>query len=83
MAERNDDPSGLGINGVIPGNGMCVAEGCGRTIPEGRLMCRGHWQAVPNGVAAALNDAMWRWRQGSGTLADLRDAQWACVEAIG
>lgn len=25
----------------------CVVPGCGAVVPNGRLMCRGHWIAVP------------------------------------
>jgi hypothetical protein len=44
---RNEEPSGLGINGALPGGGVCVVELCLRSARSGELMCRHHWKEVP------------------------------------
>lgn len=80
---RNEEPAGLGINGHIPGDGICVIEGCGTHIPENALMCREHWLQVPRHLQDTLRAVAGRWARGDAvTLSDVRDAQWACVEAI-
>lgn len=82
MFQRNEEPGGLGINGVIPGAGQCVVEGCRKKAPGGNLMCSHHWSKVPKHARDDLSQEMDRWRYMSASLAELRDAQWACVEAI-
>lgn len=79
---RNEEPGGLGINGVIPGAGGCVVATCETKIPLDVLMCRPHWKAVPLAAQAAVMNAVARWGRGDGTLADVRKAQWRAVEAV-
>lgn len=79
-SERDTSPGIYGINGVIPGAGRCAA--CNEPALRGRLMCRSCQGRVPAVERARLSDAMGRWRTGTSTLADLREAQWACVEAL-
>lgn len=45
-------------------------------------MCYSHWQAVPEVERRELVRAAGRWHRGRGNLADLREAQWACIEAL-
>lgn len=71
---------GLTINGVVPGAGKCVA--CHDAIPDGRLMCAAHWRRVPQPHRAAINTALRLFNRGDGTLAALRDAQWAALHAV-
>lgn len=82
MPERNDNPAGLGINGVIPGKDACAIDGCRRGIHRGDLMCRTHWTAVPAGLKGNLRFVMSLWDAGDANLGDLRDAQWACVDSL-
>lgn len=78
--ERDDSPAGLGINGVIPGNGTCVVAGCSRSIPVYCLMCAHHWRGVAADRRTALMAAWRDWQDGDMTLADLREAQWRCLD---
>lgn len=77
---RNEEPGGFGINGVMPGDGKCVV--CHKSIATGYLMCKPHWEQVPVSLQANLSLEMRGWQWGDGTFGDLRDAQWACVEAL-
>ncbi|MBW3663540.1 MAG: hypothetical protein KY469_10610 [Actinobacteria bacterium] len=72
----------LTINGLVPGAGRCVADGCGASIAGGYLMCGRHWSRVDLHLAAELQHAVDRWRGGVGTLGELRDVQRACVESL-
>lgn len=80
--KRNESPNGLGMNGVIPGAGSCVVVACEGGAPRGWLMCSPHWKLVPIELKRAMNDVMRRWNRNEAMLSDLRDAQWACVEAM-
>ena len=80
-AERDESPGGMGINGTIPGTGTCVMRDCGvRCGPN--LMCRTHWHQAPAAIRREVYGALRRWNDGTADLADLRDAQWAAVEAV-
>lgn len=82
MSPRNQEPGGLGINGVIPGDGACVVAGCASPCSPNSLMCPRHWREVPPDLKGDLGFATRRWRRGRANLVELRDAQWACVESI-
>lgn len=79
-SERDTAPCGLGIEGLIPGNGTCVA--CRGGAAGGYLMCRDCWTRVPLHLADQLATALRLYRRGDLSVLDLRDAQWACLEAI-
>lgn len=79
---RNEEPVGLGINGVIPGAGACVIEGCRVPLLTDVLMCDAHWASVPPGLQQNVRYILNRWRRNEITLAEVRAAQWACVEAL-
>lgn len=79
---RDESPGGLGINGVLPGIGQCVIQGCSRGTRRGALMCNEHWRQVPNELRTNLRVEYRRWDEEDSTLEELREAQWACVEAI-
>jgi hypothetical protein len=75
-----DEPAGLGINGVIPGDGACVYDGCLLPIPEGDLMCSPHWRSVPNGLKANLRFVLRRWYGGDANLGEVRASRHSPVD---
>lgn len=80
---RNEEPDGFGINGVVPGSGICVVAECGeKTGTRRALMCYRHWRAVPRMLKANLDRARADWVNNKTNLGDLREAQWACVDSV-
>lgn len=68
----------------------CRAKNCAAVIPKTMLMCRPHWSMVPMHLKARVLDAYAAWKRGADTLVEgrrtiaaLRAAQAACVEAVG
>ena len=60
----------------------CAAPLCHVTIPGTRLMCCGHWAAVPRALRDRLTVTQARYQSGAATLAELRLAEVACVRAL-
>lgn len=79
--DRNTEPAGMGINGVMPGMGDCVVETC--IEPGTGLMCRRHWRAIPREirreVTLALSDYF---ILDEDSFVRLREAQWAAVDVL-
>jgi hypothetical protein len=65
---------------LVYGNGRCAV--CGSEARLGRLMCPPHWAQVPRRRKDALYAALRAWDASEGTLAQVRDAQNAAIEAV-
>lgn len=59
----------------------CPIQGCEHPVAAGKLMCLGHWRLVPAAIRARVWARFRAYRRG-GTLAPLRAAQRAAVEAV-
>lgn len=68
------------MSGRGPGSHLCPGPGCQLHVSPDRLMCRGHWYAVPK----PLRDLVWAtWRSGVGAgTPEHTDAIRAAIAAI-
>ncbi len=62
------------------GDGMCAIPEC--PMPANGLMCRYHWRQVPGPIAQRVLSELRAWNRNENTLGDLRDAQFAAVDAV-
>jgi hypothetical protein len=65
---------------LIYGGGRCAV--CNRKTRANTLMCPTHWGQVPSPEREAVNDCLRRWKFNDCSLAELRLAQAAAVEAV-
>jgi hypothetical protein len=63
----------------VTGDHECAHPDCHRTIRFGMFACRQHWFEVPTDLRRRLNDAWRRFQAGTGSVADVRDAQAAVL----
>jgi hypothetical protein len=65
---------------LIYGGGRCAV--CKGKTRANTLMCPRHWGQVPSPEREAVNDCLRRWKFNACTLAELRLAQEAAIEAV-